>query len=126
MQGACGGCPSARLTLKAGVETILRRYVPEVLGVAETAGEAVGPPAAGRLKTWLAGFGGRDGPPQRPRFTHGGKDMARRVAPGRSAGRARLGRGRKLGHGTDASEAARPRARSLLSALRFSTRSARV
>ncbi len=82
MQGACGGCPSARLTLKAGVETILRRYVPEVLGVEESAGEAVGPPAAARLKTWLAGLGGRDGPPQRPRFTHGGKDMARRVAPG--------------------------------------------
>jgi Fe-S cluster biogenesis protein NfuA len=35
MQGACGGCPSSRLTLKAGVERMLRRYVPEVARVEE-------------------------------------------------------------------------------------------
>ena len=43
MQGACGGCPSSRLTLKAGIEQILRRYVPEVLRVEEVAGEAAAP-----------------------------------------------------------------------------------
>jgi Fe-S cluster biogenesis protein NfuA len=30
MQGACSGCPSSRATLKHGVETMLRHYVPEV------------------------------------------------------------------------------------------------
>ncbi len=33
MQGACSGCPSSRATLKHGVETMLRHYVPEVLSV---------------------------------------------------------------------------------------------
>ena len=33
MQGACSGCPSSRATLKHGVETMLRHYVPEVMGV---------------------------------------------------------------------------------------------
>ncbi len=30
LKGACAGCPSATLTLKAGVEAMLRRFVPEV------------------------------------------------------------------------------------------------
>jgi Fe-S cluster biogenesis protein NfuA len=30
LQGACSGCPSSRATLKHGVETMLRHYVPEV------------------------------------------------------------------------------------------------
>ncbi len=30
LKGACAGCPSATLTLKAGVESLLRHYVPEV------------------------------------------------------------------------------------------------
>jgi Fe-S cluster biogenesis protein NfuA len=30
LRGACNGCPSASLTLKAGIENILRRMVPEV------------------------------------------------------------------------------------------------
>lgn len=30
MRGACGGCPSALMTLKRGVETTLKRYVPEL------------------------------------------------------------------------------------------------
>jgi len=30
LQGACSGCPNSAVTLKAGVESILRRYVPEV------------------------------------------------------------------------------------------------
>jgi Fe-S cluster biogenesis protein NfuA len=30
LKGACSGCPSAALTLKAGVESLLRHYIPEV------------------------------------------------------------------------------------------------
>ncbi len=30
MRGACSGCPSSSATLKSGVETMLRHYVPEV------------------------------------------------------------------------------------------------
>jgi Fe-S cluster biogenesis protein NfuA len=33
LQGACSGCPSSRATLKHGVETMLRHYVPEVMRV---------------------------------------------------------------------------------------------
>jgi Fe-S cluster biogenesis protein NfuA len=30
MQGSCSGCPSSTATLKHGIETMLRHYVPEV------------------------------------------------------------------------------------------------
>lgn len=33
MRGACSGCPSSALTLKSGVENLLRHYVPEVTAV---------------------------------------------------------------------------------------------
>lgn len=33
MRGACSGCPSSTVTLKNGVENMLRHYVPEVLEV---------------------------------------------------------------------------------------------
>jgi Fe-S cluster biogenesis protein NfuA len=33
MQGACAGCPSATMTLKAGIENMLRHYIPEVMEV---------------------------------------------------------------------------------------------
>ncbi len=33
MRGACSGCPSATMTLKSGIENMLRHYVPEVLEV---------------------------------------------------------------------------------------------
>jgi Fe-S cluster biogenesis protein NfuA len=33
LQGACSGCPSATMTLKAGVENMLRHYIPEVKAV---------------------------------------------------------------------------------------------
>ncbi|HUF57806.1 MAG TPA: NifU family protein [Thermohalobaculum sp.] len=33
MQGACAGCPSSTLTLKHGIENLLRHYVPEVTEV---------------------------------------------------------------------------------------------
>ena len=33
MQGACSGCPSSTATLKNGIETLLKHYVPEVTEV---------------------------------------------------------------------------------------------
>ena len=55
MQGACGGCPSSRLTLKAGVERIVRRYVPEVLSVEEAVADAATPSPLRASKTgWRA------------------------------------------------------------------------
>ena len=34
MRGACAGCPSSTMTLKMGIENLLKHYVPEVKGVA--------------------------------------------------------------------------------------------
>ena len=33
MQGACSGCPSSAITLKRGIESLIRHYVPEVESV---------------------------------------------------------------------------------------------
>ena len=33
MQGACAGCPSSAITLKRGIESLVRHYVPEVVAV---------------------------------------------------------------------------------------------
>ncbi len=33
MQGACSGCPSSAITLKRGIESLVRHYVPEVVSV---------------------------------------------------------------------------------------------
>lgn len=33
MRGACSGCPSSTMTLKAGIENMLRHYIPEVQAV---------------------------------------------------------------------------------------------
>ena len=33
MQGACSGCPSSTMTLKEGIESLLKHYVPEVEAV---------------------------------------------------------------------------------------------
>ncbi|MDY6949611.1 MAG: NifU family protein, partial [Pseudomonadota bacterium] len=33
MQGACAGCPSSTATLKNGIESLLKHYVPEVTEV---------------------------------------------------------------------------------------------
>ncbi len=33
MQGACSGCPSSTMTLKHGIENLLRHYIPEVVEV---------------------------------------------------------------------------------------------
>jgi Fe-S cluster biogenesis protein NfuA len=70
MLGACGGCPSAAATLKATVEALVRRYVPEVVEVVEerTAEGAVRPKPSWLRK--LAAVPGRPG--ARTRFTHNG------------------------------------------------------
>jgi len=33
MQGACAGCPSSAMTLKMGIENLLKHYIPEVVEV---------------------------------------------------------------------------------------------
>jgi len=33
LKGACGGCPMSQLTLKMGIERILKKEVPEVVSV---------------------------------------------------------------------------------------------
>jgi Fe-S cluster biogenesis protein NfuA len=33
MKGSCSGCPSSTMTLKAGIENLLKRMVPEVVAV---------------------------------------------------------------------------------------------
>lgn len=38
MQGACSGCPSSTVTLKAGIEGMLKRMVPEVTEVVQEMG----------------------------------------------------------------------------------------
>lgn len=38
MQGSCSGCPSSNITLKSGIEGLLKRMVPEVVEVVADAG----------------------------------------------------------------------------------------
>ncbi len=33
LKGSCSGCPSSTITLKNGIENMLKHYIPEVLGV---------------------------------------------------------------------------------------------
>ena len=33
LHGSCSGCPSSTVTLKNGIETMLKHYVPEVIAV---------------------------------------------------------------------------------------------
>ncbi|MBI5562507.1 MAG: NifU family protein [Deltaproteobacteria bacterium] len=33
LEGACGGCPSAAMTLKAGVENTVKKHAPEINAV---------------------------------------------------------------------------------------------
>ncbi len=33
LQGACGGCPMSQMTLKMGIEKVVKQYVPEVQSV---------------------------------------------------------------------------------------------
>jgi len=37
MRGACAGCPSSTMTLKHGIENLLKHYVPEVTRVEQAA-----------------------------------------------------------------------------------------
>mgnify|MGYP003637601736 FL=1 len=37
MQGACSGCPSSAVTLKSGIENMLRHYIPEITEVRQSA-----------------------------------------------------------------------------------------
>lgn len=37
MRGACAGCPSSTMTLKSGIENLLKHYVPEVTAVEQAA-----------------------------------------------------------------------------------------
>ena len=37
LRGACSGCPGAAMTLKVGVETLLKKRIPEVKGVQNVA-----------------------------------------------------------------------------------------
>jgi Fe-S cluster biogenesis protein NfuA len=39
MHGACAGCPSSTVTLKEGIENMLKHYVPEVIAVEAYTGE---------------------------------------------------------------------------------------
>ncbi len=74
MLGACGGCPSSRLTLKARVEQVVKRYVPEVTRVEEEPSSATAAPSLGkRFKRMLEELG--DAPARAPRtlFTRNGK-----------------------------------------------------
>jgi len=74
MLGACGGCPSSRLTLKARVEHVVKRYVPEVTRVEEEPSSATAAPSLGeRFKRMLEELG--DAPARAPRtlFTRNGK-----------------------------------------------------
>ncbi len=33
LQGACGGCPMSQMTLKMGIEKVVKQHVPEVKSV---------------------------------------------------------------------------------------------
>lgn len=75
MQGACGGCPSAQLTLKSGVERIVRHYVPEVLRVEETPTDQAAEPS--RFRRWISGSPTAAGAKARTVFTHSGYEIRR-------------------------------------------------
>ena len=33
LRGACSGCPSSTITLKSGIENMLKYYIPEIVSV---------------------------------------------------------------------------------------------
>jgi len=39
LAGSCVGCPSSAVTLRSGVENMLKHYIPEVTGIEEVGGE---------------------------------------------------------------------------------------
>lgn len=78
MQGACGGCPSSRQTLKGGIERIVRRYVPEVLSVQETPSASPQPGPAAKVARWMAQLGESGGEGARTVFSYRGREARRR------------------------------------------------
>ena len=68
MEGACGGCPASRQTLKATVERLVCRYVPEVSSV--VAGQS---PAPAPRPPWWTGRANESGSGRRIAFTHRGR-----------------------------------------------------
>ena len=40
MKGSCAGCPSSTVTLKSGIEKMMKHYVPEVKQVCEVENES--------------------------------------------------------------------------------------
>lgn len=74
MEGACGGCPSSRMTLKQAVEQIVRRYVPEVMAVEEAG--AAGPRREPSWKRWLGRTEAGDAP-RRTLFSYNGRPRER-------------------------------------------------
>lgn len=76
MLGACGGCPSSRMTLKARVEQVVKRYVPEVTRVEEEPSSATAAPSLGeRFKRMLEELGDTPARPRRTLFTRNGKPL---------------------------------------------------
>lgn len=41
LAGSCAGCPSSSVTLKNGVENMLKHYIPEVRGIKEEEDEGL-------------------------------------------------------------------------------------
>ncbi|HPY80739.1 MAG TPA: NifU family protein [Bacteroidales bacterium] len=37
LQGTCGTCPHAKITLKSGVEATIKKHIPEIKGVMDVA-----------------------------------------------------------------------------------------
>lgn len=74
MEGACGGCPSARNTLKAGVERIVTRFVPQVFRVEDTPGAEHARASDALVDRWRARLGDSGGA-SRPEsaFTYRGR-----------------------------------------------------
>lgn len=82
MHGACGGCPSSRLTLKGSVENTVRRFVPEVRRVEEVKADAPTAKPASRWKDLIGGLRGAGGERSLTLFTHNGRAVSRALEPG--------------------------------------------
>lgn len=64
MEGACGGCPSGAMTLKGGIETTIRKWVPEVRQVRQVNSKPRSrDEAISRFKGWIEKTWGKAVPP---------------------------------------------------------------
>lgn len=55
MGGACGGCPSGKITLERSIEQTIKRYVPEVARVEEAGGaKVIEVDPRARFRAWIA------------------------------------------------------------------------